>query len=99
MGRASHSKRLTSSERGSRPPRARKVRPNTTHWAWWFGAVSVAFVVGTIALAAFRSGQTSGSDGGQAASDQTQFATTSGEMSLADLKGSKVVLYFYEGAG
>lgn len=99
MGRASQRKHLTPSERGSRLPRPRKARSDTTHWAWWFGALGLVFVTGAIALLAFRSGQTSGSEGGQAASDQTQFATTSGEMSLADLKGSKVVLYFYEGAG
>lgn len=99
MGRARQRKRLEVSERGSRPPRARNGRPKVTHWAWWLGALSIVVVVGALSLAAIRSGQTSGSEGGQAASDQTQFATTSGEMSLADLNGSKVVLYFYEGAG
>jgi hypothetical protein len=92
MGRASRSKRLSSSERGSDPPRARSFL------AWWFAALTV-FVVGVLALVALGHVTTSNSDGGQAASDQTPFATTGGEMSLANLKGSKVVLYFYEGAG
>ncbi len=98
MGRASQRKRLEASEGGSRPPRA-KGRPKTTHWAWWLAALSIVIIVGGLSLVAIRSGQSSGADGGQAASDMTQFATTSGEVSLADLKGSKVVLYFYEGAG
>jgi hypothetical protein len=66
---------------------------------WWLGALSVVVVVVALALVASLPRATSSSDGGQAASDQTPFATTGGEMSLADLKGSKVVLYFYEGAG
>ena len=61
--------------------------------------MAVVGVIGALALVAFRPGTTSNSVGGQAASDQMSFATTGGEMSLADLKGSKVVLYFYEGAG
>jgi hypothetical protein len=99
MGRASQRKRLSSSERGPDPPRARNVRRKTTHLAWWLGALSVVVVVVALALLDFRPGTPSNSDGGQAASDQTPFATTGGEMSLADLRGSKVVLYFYEGAG
>lgn len=99
MGRASRSKRLSSSERRSDPPRTKNLRRKTTNLAWWLGALAVVVVVAGLALVAFRAGTTSNSDGGQAASDQTRFATTGGEMSLADLKGSKIVLYFYEGAG
>ena len=36
---------------------------------------------------------------GQALTDDSRFQTTIGELSLADLRGSKVVLYFYEGVG
>ena len=99
MGRASRSKRVSSSRRGSDPPRAKNVRRNPIHLRWWLGALSVVVVVGAFALVASLPGTTSGSEGGQPASDQMPFATTGGEMSLADLKGSKVVLYFYEGAG
>ena len=99
MGRASRSKRLASSRRGSDPSRTRKVRRNSIHLGWWLGALTVVVVGGVLALVASLPGTTSGSEGGQPASDQMPFATTGGEMSLADLKGSKVVLYFYEGAG
>ena len=99
MGRASRGKRLALYERGSDSPRAKHLRRNRTNLAWWVGALAVVGVIGALALVAFRPATTSNSDGGQAASDQTSFATTGGELSLADLKGSKVVLYFYEGAG
>ncbi len=92
MGRASRRKKLPASERGPDP---RGARPSI---AWWLGGLTVV-VVGLIALVGFHPGTASNSDGGQPATDQTSFATTGGEMSLANLKGSKVVLYFYEGAG
>jgi hypothetical protein len=92
MGRASQRKKLPASERRS-PPRG--TRP---FLGWWLGALAVV-VVGLIALVGFHPGTASNSDGGPPATDQTSFATTGGEMSLANLKGSKVILYFYEGAG
>jgi hypothetical protein len=99
MGRASRGKRLESSERRSGPSRRGDARRTTTHWALWLGALGVLVAVGAVALAVSQPGTTSSSGNVQAASDQAQFATTAGPQSLANLKGSKVVLYFYEGAG
>ena len=101
MGRASHRKQLPAAEREKAHHPASKP--------WWSTPQAIGGAVLTLLLVAgLMAMNTIGKPAaakpadamhGQPIADSAYFQTTNGELSMEELKGSKLVLYFYEGVG
>jgi len=82
---------------------SRRTRSETTRVPWGYaaggGLVIAAAIVAVIALWMSSPPGSRAISLGSAAPLITLPATTGSELGLAQLRGSKVVLYFYEGAG
>ena len=98
MGKASRRKQLSTEER-----RKAESGPGSrwTRLAWVGGTVVAVLLVGLFVFTSARPPSAPQQAGhlGEAVADSTTFLTTSGGTSLADYRGSKLVLYFYEGVG
>ena len=78
---------------------SRRTRSETTRVPWGYAAGGGLVIVAVIALWMSSPPGSRAISLGSAAPLITLPATTGSELGLAQLRGSKVVLYFYEGAG
>lgn len=92
---------MPATERAKSHSAQRKPWWRSIHPVWW-GAGLVAIL--GITSFAFSPGRNAPAPSatvadGHPVADDTPFQSTAGQLSLADLRGSKVVIYFYEGVG
>jgi AhpC/TSA family len=92
---------LSSRKKGRTNHRPVDRRPLWSRRPWLFIGAGVAIAAALVVFVSLQ-GQAPGELGAQAGNavpDIAQPATTGQPISLAQLRGSKVILYFYEGAG
>ena len=100
MGRASRRKHVILDERARARPSGPGRRVRWTAAAWVGGTLAALGVAAFFVFNAARTPTVPPPAGhGQPVADTAPYPTTSGSGSLADFRGSKLVLYFYEGAG
>ena len=99
MGRASRRKQIPAVDRSTAAPNRGMAWWRSGRLVWWGGGLIAILAVGLLIFNGGRPAATEEPPHGQPAVDGPLFATTNGDLSLAGLRGSRVVIYFYEGVG
>lgn len=100
MGKSSRRKQLPPEERAKRKAESTHAS-RWTRLAWVGGTVVALVLVGLFVFTSARTPSAAQQTGhhGEPIAGTASFLTTDGGASLADYRGSKLVIYFYEGVG